>query len=459
MNTPANVLIIDDDESIRTACIQTLQEAGFRARAVEDGSCAFEKIERESFDVVLLDLKMPGISGMDVLKKLKTDEPDIQVIVITGYASIDYAVEAGRMGVFDFLCKPFSPEILIATVARAAKTKRNILEDSCVFMALNEQPSPVDSIIGKSKPMLELMRLIKQVAPMDSSVLITGETGSGKELAARTLHRLSNRSRQPFVVVDCGSLVETLFESEMFGHVKGAFTGADRTRVGRFEAASRGDIFLDEIGDIPLSTQVKLLRVLQEKEIEKVGDHQPIDVDVRVLAATNKDLNRLMEEGRFREDLYYRIGVIPIYLPPLRERREDIPLLIDAFINRIRIKTRKKISGMSREALELLIGHDWPGNVRELINAIEYAFVLCADGDIMTDHLPGNLTGKSLPLSTGQANSLPRSTGDKKKHLLEALKRTGGNKSEAARILGVSRVTLWKWLKAYDIRVDKKIKG
>jgi two-component system response regulator HydG len=328
-----------------------------------------------------------------------------------------------------------------------------------VISSLRRELSIEDSfqgIIGKSISMRRVFDLIKSAAPSEAPVVIYGESGTGKELVAAAIHRLGPRSKGPFITVNCAALSESLLESELFGHVKGAFTGADRTRVGRFEAASNGDIFLDEIGDLPLSTQVKMLRVLQEKEIEKVGDYHPVAVDVRILAATNKDLNRLMEEGGFREDLYYRIGVIPIYLPPLRERREDIPLLIDTFINRVRIKSRKQISGMNREALELLTGYDWPGNVRELINVIEYAFVLCTGGEIMPSHLPGTLAGRSQPLSAKQS-AYSNNRGDEKERLLEALKRSGGNKSEAARNLGISRVTLWKGLKAYDIHVDRKI--
>jgi transcriptional regulator with PAS, ATPase and Fis domain len=288
-------------------------------------------------------------------------------------------------------------------------------------------------------------------------VVIYGESGTGKELVAAAIHRLGSRSSGPLITVNCAALNESLLESELFGHVKGAFTGADRTRVGRFEAANYGDIFLDEIGDLPLSTQVKLLRVLQEKEIEKVGDHRPVQVDVRILSATNRDLNRLMEAERFRDDLYYRIGVIPIYLPPLRERPEDIPLLIDAFIQRIRLKTRKPIGGIDKEALELLSRHDWPGNVRELINVIEYAFVLCTGEEILPSHLPATIVGKSRPLSAGKAQKPSRGDSDDRETLLEILKQTDGNKSEAARMLGISRVTLWKRLKANGIQVEKTV--
>ncbi len=315
-------------------------------------------------------------------------------------------------------------------------------------------------ILGKSPAMLEVFELISSSAHSEAPVVIYGESGTGKELVAAAIHRLGPRRKGPFVKVNCAALSESLLESELFGHVKGAFTGADRTRVGRFEAANGGDIFLDEIGDLPLSTQVKLLRVLQEKEIEKVGDHRPVSIDVRILAATNKDLGKLMAEGRFREDLYYRIGVIPIDLPPLRERSQDITLLVDAFITRIRLKTEKSITGISQEALEMLIGYDWPGNVRELINVIEYAFVLCPEGEIMSNQLPARLSGRSSTVGA-KRRITPRQVdaAEEKKRLMDALMATGGNKSEAARMLGISRVTLWKRLKTHEIQVDKQIRG
>ena len=314
-------------------------------------------------------------------------------------------------------------------------------------------------ILGKSPAMLEVFELISSSAHSEAPVVIYGESGTGKELVAAAIHQLGPRRKGPFIKVNCAALSESLLESELFGHVKGAFTGADRTRVGRFEAANGGDIFLDEIGDLPLSTQVKLLRVLQEKEIEKVGDHRPISIDVRILAATNKDLGKLMAEDRFREDLYYRIGVIPIHLPPLSERREDIPLLVDAFINRVRLKTGKAITGISQEALEILIAYDWPGNVRELINVIEYALVLCPECEIMSNQLPARLRGKQTSVGPGRRVARQVDAAEEKRRLLEALEATGGNKSEAARILGISRVTLWKRLKAHDIQVDRQIRG
>jgi PAS domain S-box-containing protein len=331
-----------------------------------------------------------------------------------------------------------------------------------VISRLRKELSSEDAfhgILGKSAAMVQVFDLISSAAQSEAPVIIYGDSGTGKELVAAAIHKLGPRRKGPFIKVNCAALSESLLESELFGHVKGAFTGADRTRVGRFEAANGGDIFLDEIGDLPLSTQVKLLRVLQEKEIEKVGDHHPLAIDVRILAATNQDLSTLMEEGRFREDLYYRIGVIPIHLPPLRERREDIPLLLEAFINRILLKADKPISGMSREALDLLFSYDWPGNVRELINVIEYSFVLCHEGEIMPNHLPARVTGKQPSVAPRRRAVKTQNDEAERKRILEALAATGGNQSKAAEILEISRVTLWKRLKAFDIQVDRKVRG
>jgi PAS domain S-box-containing protein len=306
-------------------------------------------------------------------------------------------------------------------------------------------------IVGKSPVMLQLFSLITSAAQSDAPVIVYGESGTGKELVAGAIHRLSARGQGPFIKVNSAALAESLLESELFGHVRGAFTGADRTRVGRFEAAHQGDIFLDEVGDLPLPTQAKLLRVLQEKVIEKVGDHKPIPVDVRIISATNQDLVKLMAEGRFREDLFYRINVIPIHAPPLRERREDIPLLVDTFIERNRLKTRKPISGISKEALEVLVAYPWPGNVRELINVIDYAFVLCQEKDLLPEHLP-HLTVHAAPSRPPAVRKPPPASSARNRDaLLAAMQQAGGNKSEAARILGVSRVTLWKWLKYHGM--------
>ncbi|MBW2621736.1 MAG: sigma 54-interacting transcriptional regulator [Deltaproteobacteria bacterium] len=305
-------------------------------------------------------------------------------------------------------------------------------------------------MLGKSPAITRVFHLISNAAESAAPVLIYGESGTGKELAALAIHRLGARKAGPLIRVNVAALNESLLESELFGHVKGAFTGADRTRVGRFEAADGGDIFLDEIGDLPPATQVKLLRVLQERVIEKVGDQQPVPVDVRIITATNKNLERLMAEGRFREDLYYRIAVIPVRIPPLRERMEDLPLLIEEFIHRIALKNDRRIIGMKKETLELLMNHHWPGNIRELINVMEYTFVLCPGDEIHPEHLPeyltGNGSGPAPGLKSGRQGARPS-----REKLLEALTQAGGKKVEAARILGVSRVTLWKWLKNHNI--------
>jgi PAS domain S-box-containing protein len=331
-----------------------------------------------------------------------------------------------------------------------------------VIQSLKKQLNSEDGfhgMLGKSTAMKKVYDLIASAAPSEAPVVIYGESGTGKELAAAAIHRLSSRNEGPFVKVNCAALNENLLESELFGHVKGAFTGADRTRVGRFEAANEGAIFLDEIGDLPLATQTKLLRVLQEKEFERVGDNRPITTDVRILAATNKNLGKLMQDDVFREDLYYRINVIPIYLPPLRERSDDIPLLTDTFIHRMRLKTGKNITGVAREALDIFMQYGWPGNIRELVNIIEYAFVLCPEGDISIEHLPAQLLGRQpVHFQQGSKTGRKLSKGNERQEILQALQEAEGNKSEAARRLGISRVTLWKRIKKFNLQVDRQVR-
>ena len=307
-------------------------------------------------------------------------------------------------------------------------------------------------ILGRSEAMQRLFDLVENVAASEAPVLIHGESGTGKELVARAIHQLGPRREEPFIKVNCAALNESLLESELFGHVRGAFTGAERTRVGRFEAAHGGDIFLDEIGDVPLATQVKLLRVLENREIERVGDHQPIDVDVRIITATNQDLDSLIAQGEFREDLFYRINVVPLNVPPLRRRLEDIPLIAHHGIQRIALKSGKPITGVTPGAMERLLAYPWPGNVRELINAVEYAFVLCPGGLIAAEHLPPKIAGgESAPAHRRGRPSLDR------QHLVEVLRQCGGNQSQAARVLGVSRVTVWKRIKDYGINLRTDI--
>ena len=441
------VLVIDDEESMRTGCVEALTEEGYRAKAAENGAGGLEMAQRESFDLVILDLRMPGMDGMEVLEKLKEYDQSVAVIVITGYATIDSAVEAMKRGAYDYLPKPFTPEALLAITRRAADRKRLALENVCLRLELNERMGP-DAIVGRSAAMVRVAEFVRKVAPTDSTVLIRGETGAGKELVAKAIHRHSPRRDRPFVVVDCGALVETLFESELFGHVKGSFTGAIETTYGKFELANGGTIFLDEITNIGPNIQAKLLRVIQEREITKVGSSQRVDVDVRIIAATNKDLATEMREGRFREDLFYRINVVPIHLPPLRERKEDIPILAEYFLKKFSEKRKRNVVAISPEGMRSLEAYDWPGNVRELEHAVERAVVM-ADGQTI---LPRDLLYYGVGLGE-LSDSEPAGDGRlaevEKEEIIKALKQFNGHKGKAAEYLGINRKTLREKIRRY----------
>ena len=443
----SRILVIDDEESIRIGCVQALTSEGYKARSAENGVLGLEMSQRESFDVVILDLKMPGMDGMEVLEKLKEYDPGAVVVVITGYASIESAVETMKRGAYDFLPKPFTPEALLAIVERAADRKRLALENVCLRLELDERMGP-DAILGRSPAMVKVAELVRKVAPTDCTVLIRGETGVGKELVAKAIHRHGGRRDKPFVVVDCGALVETLFESELFGHVKGSFTGAIATTHGKFELANGGTVFLDEIANVGPNVQAKLLRIIQEREIVKVGGSQRVEVDVRIVAATNKDLTEEMSEGRFREELFYRINVVPIHLPPLRDRREDIPILAEYFLKRFSEKRKRSVTGISAEAMRSLEAYDWPGNVRELEHAIERAVVM-ADGDIIQ---PGDL----LYYGLGRAGASATPAGGRlaemeKREIADALRQLNGHKGKAAEYLGINRKTLREKIAKYQI--------
>jgi DNA-binding NtrC family response regulator len=445
----ANILIVDDDESIRIGCAQTLTEEGYRAQSVGDGQSALVAIDKVSFDAIILDLKMPGISGIEVLKKIKESDPASIVIIITGYGTIDVAVEAMREGAYDFITKPFTPEALLKVVERAIDSRRRELENSLADAGVAEGVAG-DRIIGRSRAIRRVTELIKQVAPTDSTVLVYGETGVGKELVASNIHNLSPRRDRPFVVVDCGSLVETLFESEMFGHAKGSFTGAIDTTRGKFELANGGTIFLDEITNITIGMQSRLLRVIQEKEISKIGSLEKMKVDVRIISATNKDLSKEIRDGRFREDLYYRLNVVPIHLQPLRERREDIPVLAEHFLARACIDKSAGKPQLSADAVRFLQEFDWPGNVRQLKNTIEYAVVTCKGDLIGPDDLsiigrdPGGESGESGEGSLAQSE---------KKEIVRALRQFDGHRAKAAEYLGINRKTLREKIRKYGIDI------
>ena len=445
MSIPAQILIVDDEETMRDSCQQIL--SGFRCpvQVVDTGDKALNLMKKEFFDIVLLDLKMPGLSGMEVLKKIKEDNPETIVIVITGYATVDSAVEAMKSGAYDFLPKPFEPEELRVIVRRAIEKRKLILENIYLHRELGTSLE-ADTIIGQGEAMHEINELVQKVGPSDSTAFITGESGTGKELVARAIHHYSERKSKPFVTVDCSTLVENLFESELFGHVKGSFTGATSTKHGRLELANSGTIFFDEIGNIGYTVQAKLLRAIQEREITKVGSTQVIKIDVRIVAATNRDLRQAVREGTFRDDLFYRLSVVPIHLPPLRERKDDISLLANYFLNKYNNKRKKSIRGISDSAMKALINYDWPGNVRELENAIERAVVL-------TDHEfiePYDLYyyGLSAEVEVFREKAL---TDVEKDHIEKTLRLFNGQKQKTAEALGIDRKTLRLKMKKYGI--------
>jgi len=449
MPRQANILVIDDEETMRDSCRQTLSRDGNRVEVAEDGSKGLAMLERESFDIVILDLKMPGLSGMEVLKKIKKGDPEAMVIVITGYATVESAVEAMKIGAYDFIPKPFTPDSLRVIVKRALEKRELALENVLLRGELKASFGP-EVIVGKSESMKKVEELVRKVGPTDTTVLISGESGTGKELVARAIHRYSSRQDKPFVAVDCGSLVENLFESELFGHVKGSFTGATATKYGRFELANGGTLFFDEIGNISINIQTKLLRVLQEREITKVGSSRVVKIDVRIVAATNKDLQKAVKSGTFREDLFYRLSVVPITLPTLRERRDDIPLLANHFLSKYNKKRRKNIRAISERAMEALVEYDWPGNVRELENAIERAVVL-SENDVIK---PSDLFYYGLTVeapSKSDAGEAKRLVDLEREHITKTLKMFNGHIGKTAESLGIDRKTLRSKLKRYAI--------
>ena len=455
MKPAGNILIIDDEESMRIACVQVLTEAGYRARAVKNGEAGIESCMNEAFDLVLLDLMMPGVPGLEVLKILREKSGRVSIVIITAFGTIETAVAAMKIGASDFLAKPFSPEALVATVSTLINQKRESIQNAYALQALDEGMIG-DMMIGKSDAMRRVALLIGKVAPMDSTVLITGDTGSGKEIVARTIHRLSPRKSKPFVTVDCGSLVETLFESEMFGHVKGAFTGAAETTSGKFLMAEGGTIFLDEISNISIAMQARLLRVIQEREIAKVGSNELEKIDIRIISATNKNLVDEIQKERFREDLYYRLNVFQINVPPLRERIDDIPLLAEYFIKAFCLNAKKPAPKIGEEVMRYLKVHQWPGNVRELKNAVERAVIVCENNSISINDLKtgsAEETDDLSPAGKGKLSDLER------EQIISALRRFNGHRSLTADFLGINRKTLREKILKYNIKVAKSDNG
>ena len=448
MSDRASILIVDDEELMRDACRQVLAPEGFALKEASSGDGVLETIRHESFDLVILDLKMPGMDGMEILRRLHEESPDTAAIVITGYPSVESAVEAMKLGAADFLPKPFTPDVLRLTVRRTLREVRMLRENLLLRSQLEECQGGRYELVGQSEPMRQIHELVRRVAPTDSTVLITGESGTGKELIARAIRDNSPRADRPFVTVDCGSLVGALFESELFGHVKGSFTGATGLKHGRFELADGGTIFFDEIANVSPDIQAKLLRLIQEREFTRVGATQVISVDVRILAATSRNLPDEIREGRFREDLFYRLCVVPVVLPPLRQRREDIPPLAEHFLRKHGDCRRERVRGFTQEAMEVLQKHDWPGNVRELENAIERAIVL-AQGDMigLADLLYYGPLTKPDAAGAGPTSL----TVIEKEHIAKVLRRHGGNRTAAAKALGIDRKTLWRKMREYGL--------
>jgi len=425
---PARILVIDDEASIRDSMTQALGKEGYRVRSTGSGREGLNLFGTESFQVVFVDLKLPDTTGLEVLSRIKEAGPETPVIIITGYASIESAVEAMKRGSFDYMTKPFTPEEVRIITRKALESRRLLFENLSLRREL-EAKTEFELVVGKSRAIAQVLDVVRRVSPTESTILITGESGTGKELIAREIHRHSLRRDAPFVVVDCGALVETLFESELFGHVKGSFTGAHETKHGRFEVAEGGTIFFDEISNIGLNIQAKLLRAIQEREINRIGSSKPIKVDVRILAATNEDLAEAVKKVKFREDLFYRLSVVPIRLPPLRERKEDISLLVDHFLQKYNKRAKKKITTVSQRALEALKEYEWPGNIRELENTIERAVVLSQHDGIELEDLMyhGISAGLTLP---GKLKTLE----DMEKEYIRAVLRAQyGNKTRARR--------------------------
>jgi DNA-binding NtrC family response regulator len=448
VNRTASILVVDDEQPMREACREALSSEGFLLAEAATGRSALELLARQEFDLLLLDLKMPQVDGMQILRALREQSPGTATVVITGYASIDTAVEAMKLGAADFLPKPFTPEVLRLTVRRVLNGERMARENQLLRSQLEECRGGNYQLIGQSEVMRQIHELVQRAGPTDSTVLITGESGTGKELVARAIRDHSPRRDKPFVTVDCGALVGTLFESELFGHVKGSFTGATSLKHGRFELANGGTIFFDEIANVSPEIQAKLLRVIQEREFIRVGAAQVIPVDVRILAATSRNLPDEIREGRFREDLFYRLCVVPIILPPLRQRREDIPLLAAHFLRKHAARGADRVRGFSTEGLAALVKHDWPGNVRELENAIERAMVL-ARGEWIT---PGDLLYYGPHIRPDAViDHLSALSAVEKEHITRVLLHHAGNRTAAAKTLGIDRKTLWRKLQVYGL--------
>ncbi len=460
------ILVIDDEESIRDLLADFLESKGFEVTTTQDGESGLELLKDDKFDLFLLDLMMPGMSGLDVLKEAGMEKISVPSIVITAFASVQTAVEAMKLGAFDYINKPFVLEDVHIAIKRALDVSR-LQEENVRLKKELKKKFGYHKIIGNSPPIQSVIKFIEKIADTDSTVLITGESGTGKELVAKTIHYNSSRSKKPFVPLNCAAIPKDILESELFGHEKGAFTGAINTRLGRFELANNGTLFLDEIGELAPSLQVKLLRVLQEKEFERVGGIKTIKIDVRILAATNRDLEKAVKDGIFREDLYYRLNVIPMHLPPLRKMKEDIPLMMEHFIADISRRKKKDPPRISKESLNCFLNYRWPGNVRELENLMERLTVLKEGDDVMPEDLPERLSEKQSAQEGSIKSQRLSSEGIdlnimldeiENNMIMQALEISKGVKSKAANLLGLNRTTLIEKMKKKAIEFSGVLK-
>ena len=449
-----HILLIDDEPIALSNMSHVLEREGYKVTACENGESGLAAMQSTEFDIVLTDLRMPGIDGMDVLRHIRESTPDVPVIMITGHAALDSAVDAMKAGAFHYIAKPFRLDEA-REVVRSALELRRIRRENSQLKERIEEISSHASIITQDLGVQRMLETARQIAATNTSVVIHGESGTGKELLARFIHQHSQRLEGPFVAFNCGALHEELAASELFGHEKGAFTGANTTKIGLFEAAQGGTIFLDEVAEMPLLMQVKLLRVLQERELMRVGSTQPIDIDVRVIAASNRDLKSEVEEGHMRNDLYFRLNVVTLTLPALRERRDDIPLLAYYFLRKFSTMMERDIQEISTEAMQRLVDYDYPGNIRELSNFIERGVALTQGKTLDIEHLPQNLGSLSVRVFTPEMAATPTTLKEQEReHILQALKVANGNRTQAARLLGIDRVSLWRKLKKLGIESD-----
>jgi len=445
------ILVVEDEEIARNNLKHILIKNGYAVISAGGGMEALDLLRTSNFDLVITDLKMEKIDGMEVLRKCRSLHPYTEVIMITGYATVDSAVHAIKEGAYHYLSKPFKIDE-VRNIVKEALLKRRLRLENLHLKSLLKESQGLPLIVGKSESIQSVLETVRQIASSDTNVLILGESGTGKELVAKTVHYMSPRHEKRFVAFNCGSFTEELMASELFGFEKGAFTGATKDKAGLLQVASGGTVFLDEIGDMPLTMQIKLLRVIQEGEFLRVGGVDPIPVDIRFIAATHRDLKKDIEDGRFRHDLFYRLNVITLFLPPLSERKEDIPLLAHHFLKQKSQAMKKEISEIDREAIDLLCQYGWPGNIREIENVIERAVALENGPSIRADDLPDHIRNLSIEIYRKSSSGIP-TLEEQEKHYIEwMLERCGGNKAKAARIMGIDRVSLWRKLKRYGIK-------